>query len=341
VSRSTGRARAIAGLVVAGVFVFLLARGVEWAEVRRALAGASVWPLALGLVALAVDMAARITRWWWMLRAAEPGLPLASCVRPFLGSLALNNTVPLRAGDVVRAVGFRRTLGAPVAHVAGTLVLERLLDLLVLLAILLAGVAGTRGVFPRGFLVAAGVAGVAALAALVALTFFPGPITGLIRRSMARLFGGRPWLPAVSRAVNQVAAALALLRSPGRAARLLGLSLVAWLLEGCVFACAAWSLGLGVPWPAPWLALGAATLATLLPSSPGYVGTFDYFATLALTAYGAPAAGAAAFAVVTHLMLWAPVTLAGFAALAAVRERPVPSADSSQARFQAESRASA
>jgi hypothetical protein len=79
----------------------------------------------------------------------------------------------------------------------------------------------------------------------------------------------------------------------------------------------------------------------LLPSSPGYVGTFDYFASLALTAYGAPVAGAAAFAVVTHLMLWAPVTVAGFAALAAVRERSAPSADPGQTRLQAESRASA
>lgn len=340
-SRSSGRARAIAGLVVAGVFVFLLARRVEWSGVRRALAGASLWPLALGLVALAADMAARITRWWWMLRAAEPELPLASCVRPFLGSLALNNTVPLRAGDVVRAVGFRRALGAPVAHVAGTLVLERLLDLLVLLAILLAGVAGTRGVFPHAFLVAAGGAGALALAALLALTFLPGPITSVIRRTMTRFFRGRPWLPAMSRAVDQIAAALALLRSPGRAARLLGMSLVAWLLEGLVFACAAWSLGLGVPWPAPWLALGAATLATLLPSSPGYVGTFDYFASLALSAYGAPAAGAAAFALITHLMLWAPVTVAGFAALAAMRESAAPSTKAAEARLPAEGGVSA
>jgi len=327
-------ARAIAGLAVAGLFVALLARRVAWAGVRHALAGASPWPLVLGLVALTADMAARITRWWLMLRAAEPDLPLASCVRPFLGSLSLNNTMPLRAGDVVRVVGFRRTLRAPVAHVAGTLVLERMLDLLVLLAILLAGVAGTRGVFPHAFLVAAAAAGALALTTLLALTFLPGPITALIRRSMARLFGGRPWLPAGGRAVDQIAAACALLRSPGRAARLLGLSLVAWVLEGLVFVCAAWSLGLGVPWPAPWLALGAATLATLLPSSPGYVGTFDYFASLGLIAYGARAEGAAAFALVTHLMLWVPVTIVGLGALATARRaRPVERSPRAVARL--------
>jgi glycosyltransferase 2 family protein len=317
-------ARAIAGLAVAGLFVALLARRVAWAGVRHALAGASPWPLVLGLAALTCDMAARITRWWLMLRAVEPDLPLASCVRPFLGSLSLNNTMPLRAGDIVRVVGFRRTLRAPVAHVAGTLVLERMLDLLVLLAILLAGVAGNRGAFPRPFLVAARAAGALTLAVLLALTLCPGPITGLLRRGMAKAFDGRSWLPGVTRAVDQVAAALALLRSPARAARLVGLSVAAWLLEGAVFACAAWSLHLGVPWQAPWLALGAGTLATLLPSSPGYVGTFDYFASLGLIAYGAPAEGAAAFALVTHLLLWVPVTVVGLAALATSRRaRPV------------------
>jgi uncharacterized membrane protein YbhN (UPF0104 family) len=72
---------------------------------------------------------------------------------------------------------------------------------------------------------------------------------------------------------------------------------------------------MNVPWAAPWLSLGAATLATLLPSSPGYVGTFDYFATLGFTAYGASAALATAVALLTHVLLWLPVTVAGFIAL--------------------------
>jgi len=287
--RSTQRyGRALVGLIVAGLFVVLLARRVDWPEVRRVLAGAEWWPLVLGLVALAADMGARITRWWWMLRAAQPELPLASCVRPFLGSLALNNTVPLRAGDLVRVVGFRQTLRAPTAHVAGTLVLERMLDLLVLLAILFLGVLGTSGVFPHGFIVLAGLAGIVAIGLLLSLTFFPDAITSLVHRLLARLFTGRSWLPALSRVVSQLAGSLALLRSPRRAVRLLGLSVLAWILEGAVFASVALSLRLHVPWAAPWLSLGAGTLATLLPSSPGYVGTFDYFASLGLTAYGVP-----------------------------------------------------
>jgi glycosyltransferase 2 family protein len=316
VSRFRRWGRALAGFAIAALFLTLLARRVDWPEVRQVLAGAAWLPLALGLAALAGDMCARIYRWCSMLRAVEPDLPFKTCVRPFLGSLALNNTVPLRAGDVVRVFGFRQTLRAPTAHVVGTLVLERILDLLVLLAILLLGVSGTSGVFPSAFILVAWVVGAVALVSLLAITLFPGAIAGLAQRLVAMLFARRSWAPAAARAVGQLTDSLALLRSPPRALRLLGLSMLAWILEGAVFACVAWSLHIQVPWPAPWLSLGSGTLATLLPSSPGYVGTFDYFASLGLTAYGASPAAAAAFALLAHLMLWLPVTIGGFLALA-------------------------
>jgi glycosyltransferase 2 family protein len=324
--------RTAAGLLVAALFVTLLARRVDWSEVRRVLAGAQWAPLMIGLLALAGDMTARIIRWWVMLRAAEPELSLGSCVRPLLGSLALNNTVPLRAGDVVRIFGFKQTLRAPTAHIVGTLVLERMLDLLVLVAILFVGVLGTSGIFPRPFMLLAAAAGIAAVAGLLAITLFPDAITSLVQRLVTHLFAGRKWLPVATGAVAQLTASLALLRLPARAVRLLGLSFLAWFLEGAVFACVARSLQISVHWTAPWLSLGAATLATLLPSSPGYVGTFDYFASLGLTAYGAPPSVATAFALLTHLMLWLPVTLVGFIAILVHRGGKTPASLGSELR---------
>ncbi len=278
------------------------------------LAGAS-WPaLVLAVLALTADMGARITRWWWMLRPVQPELSWGSCARPFLASLALNNTVPLRAGDVVRIFGFQRTLRAPVVHIAGTLVLERMLDLLVLLAVLFLSVLGTSGVFPRPFLLLAYGAGALCLVVLVAITLLPDRLTSIARAVAERVLPG-PWVSKLGPILTQLTASLSLLRSPRRAISLLGISVVAWMLEAAVFAFALWSLHIPVPWPAAWLALAAATLATLLPSSPGYVGTFDYFASLGLTAYGAGRSAAAAFAVLAHLILWLPVTVAGFAVL--------------------------
>jgi glycosyltransferase 2 family protein len=305
----------VAGLIVAAVFLWLLARRVNWPEVEGVLADADWRLLLLALLALTADMGVRITRWWLMLRTIEPALPVSSCIRPFLASLALNNTVPFRAGDVVRVFGFRRALGAPAAHVVGTLVLERLLDLLVLLAILFICLLGISDVFPRSFLLGAGLAGSVALLALAVLTLFPAAITHGLQALVRRVFGRRQWAPAASKAVAQLTDSVGLLRQPGQAARLLGLTLLAWILEGAVFASVIASLHIDAGWAAAGLSLGAGTLATLLPSSPGYVGTFDYFAALGLTGYGVTPAAATAFALLVHLVLWVPVTCVGLALL--------------------------
>lgn len=307
--------RPILGAGIGLVFAVLLARRVEWEAVARLLAGAEAAPLALALAALGAGIGLRIVRWWWMLRAFDPGLRLASCARPFLVSLALNNTVPLRAGDVVRVVGFGRALRAPAARVLGTLLIERLLDLLVLLLVFFLTLLGAARVFPRGFVLAAGVAGLGATAALLVLLAFPGGVARAAERLVSRAQGRSRRAERIAPLARQLVESLGVLGSSGRSAALLGLSLLAWIAEGSVFAAAAVSLGMTFPWPAPWLALGAATLSTLLPGAPGYVGTFDWFATLGFVAYGTDRSAAAAAALLIHVLLWLPVTVTGLALL--------------------------
>jgi len=159
--------RPLVGVVVAALFVWLLATRVEWGAVRRVLVAASPGPLVLGLGLFGAGIAVRVVRWWWMLRAFEPRLAPWRCARPYLVSLALNNTMPLRAGDLVRTFGFRGELRAPPGRVLGTLVIERVLDLLVLLAVFFVGLLGAAsGVVPRAYVTAGAVAGAAAVGAI-------------------------------------------------------------------------------------------------------------------------------------------------------------------------------
>jgi hypothetical protein len=78
-----------------------------------------------------------------------------------------------------------------------------------------------------------------------------------------------------------------------------------------MYAAVAWALHTAVAPAGPWFAMTTGTLATLIPSSPGYVGTFDYFAMLGLMAYGAARTAATAHALLVHVILWVPVTAAG------------------------------
>ncbi|HEX5386593.1 MAG TPA: lysylphosphatidylglycerol synthase transmembrane domain-containing protein [Gemmatimonadales bacterium] len=314
--------RPVLGLVVAGLFVWLIARRVEWAAVSRVLSSASAAPLALGLLFFAAGIGVRVLRWWWMLRGFEPDLAARRCARPFLVGLAVNNTVPFRAGDLVRAFGFRHALRSPPGRVLGTLVIERVLDGVVLIAIFFIGLLGAAsGVVPAAYVSAGATAGAIGLAAIVTLVVAPGWVARRLERARSRLEAraGGGLVARVAGGATHFVEALGTLQSPARAVQLLGLSALAWTLEGGLYAAVAASLHATVAPLAPWFSLATGTLATLLPSSPGYVGTFDYFTMLGLTAYGADRSVAAAFALLTHVLLWLPITAAGALLLLAPR----------------------
>jgi uncharacterized protein (TIRG00374 family) len=304
--------RPIVGFAVTALFVWLLTLQVDARLLRVAFARLSPAYALLGVTFLAAGYFLRIVRWWRLLRVLDSEVRVSACVWPFLVSVAANNLLPFRAGDALRVVGFRRELRAPAMRVLGTLVIERLLDLTMLLAIFFTALLGVpAGVVPEAFVrVAALLAGVTA-AALIGLVLFAGHA-----RQLAGWILARPVVPSEAAArlaphLDNLLGTLGMLKSPLLSLQLLGLSAAVWAFEGLVFVTVAAALHVGGAATAPWFALALGTLATLLPSSPGYVGTFDYFAVLGLTAYGADRETATAFAVVVHLVLWLPLTLAG------------------------------
>ncbi len=89
-----------------------------------------------------------------------------------------------------------------------------------------------------------------------------------------------------------------------------------------MFATVAAGIRAGAEPMGPWFSLAAGTLATTIPSAPGHVGTFDWFAAQGLEAYGTSAEVAIAFALTVHAVLWVSTTAAGLFCLLAGGIRP-------------------
>jgi uncharacterized membrane protein YbhN (UPF0104 family) len=110
------------------------------------------------------------------------------------------------------------------------------------------------------------------------------------------------------------AALLASFQAMSRAPVLVGifaLSLLAWAGETGLFLAFLKGFGISATPASAAIVMTMATLATLVPSSPGYVGPFHLAAYAAMTILGSPADMAASFAVLTHAGLWLSTTLAG------------------------------
>lgn len=301
--------RPILGLAVASGLIWWLLRGLDRTRFSDALVGISPLWLFAGVASLACGYACRIARWRALLVASGATVGWQACGGTFLASYALNNVLPLRAGDALRATAFRGELGLGAAAVAATLVVERLLDLAMVAGLLALALAYTTSAstYNGWRLITCSLAGGAALLVTAACITGPWVAARLARSRLA--------------ALAPFAAGLAALRNPRLRWSCLGLSLMAWVGEAGTAWCGLQALGMHPTPGVAALAIGAGTLATLLPGPPGHVGTFHTGFGLGLAAAGVAREPALAAAIIVHAMIWLPITATGGAWLLLSRRR--------------------
>lgn len=307
-------ARISVGVAVSAVLLALLLKAVDPAQLVDDIRQ-SDWRLLLPATALYfVGVWVRSIRWSLLLPRETRNQ--ANIFRALIVGFTVNNVVPIRLGEIGRAYLLARWDGVPYGSTIASIVVERILDGLTLSALL---VLGMLFVSPPAYLVG--------LAAALAAVFVGGAIGVAIAawRTSALVAVAAwvaRWLPArlgllLVRLAEGFAGSLGVIRGVPLLLTLAGLSLVAWMIELSVF----WLLMLAFPIQ-PSFADAAivgtlANFATAIPSSPGYVGTFDG-AIVRVLGDLQPAVStgvAAAYALVLHAVLFIPVTLVGIAIL--------------------------
>lgn len=299
------------GATIAWLFIWLIFRNISLDEIKKAFIDANLSFVVVAVFAFFVGYSCRIERWRVMLAYENHALLWKDCAGPLMASVAANNILPFRAGDLLRAFGFNRRLGISAATSLTTLFVERLLDLLMVVSFLGLALAYFGMEYSKfvgvggGFLILAG----ATILLLLTLPSLFKPVAFWLCRLVSTL------LPKIGERIHaefQKVFTVLDHTSKGRTMlRLIFWSLLAWIAEGFVF----WFVALSLPSIsndlAAWLALPVGTLATVIPSTPGYVGTFDYFTAQAMAALGNTSAGSTAFAFLVHAVLWLPPSITG------------------------------
>ncbi|HEY1043031.1 MAG TPA: lysylphosphatidylglycerol synthase transmembrane domain-containing protein [Telluria sp.] len=307
----------VLGIALAAAFLWLVLRQISLGDIRAAFFSASTTLILVAVAAFCAGYACRIERWRRMLAHDNPALRWSDCAGPFMGCVATNNVLPFRAGDVLRAFGFNRRLGTTAAASLATVLVERLLDLLMVTAFLGLALAWF-GMSSSRLLGVGGAFLVAGAAVILLVLLFPSlfkPVALAAVRLLSTLAPGAG--ARVRGQIDRLFGALEYMASGATMPALVVWSALAWMAEGAVF----WLCALALPSIAQplaaWLALPIGTLATVIPSTPGFVGTFDYFVMQAMAAQGNTAASATAYALLVHTVLWLPPTILGGAYLLA------------------------
>ncbi|MCB2225986.1 MAG: flippase-like domain-containing protein [Desulfarculaceae bacterium] len=285
-----------------------------------------MWMLIKGLNPLYVLMVTALQAWIFYLRSQRWQVLLGPVKRCLVGDLysanligfMANNILPARLGELVRAYAADRISGVPASSALATLVIERILDGMTILAFFFAALiftdpAAQAGPFNVIYLRAAGLSLLAAylgvLAVLGALYRWPTATVGWLAGLAGRLS------PKLGQKVAEVLAhftqGLALLGRGRHLPLLLAQSVALWLLmylAGYLFLPA---VGLPHSLLMAAMVLAGGMLAAAVPAGPGYIGTTQLAVTWALMMAGADQERAAAYSLLFWACLYFPVVAAG------------------------------
>ncbi len=298
--------------------IWFVTRDADLAEIRTALQQSRPQYIVLGLMVIAVTIIAKAWRWRLLFQPGE-GAP---SFRHLFWALSLgqlvNTAVPfLRLGEVARVYDFGAQTNQSRARALGTLVVEKVLDLIMLvltLGLLIPFLVIPDFVSQSGLIMA--VVGLVALLALIMIAFRTDLALRFITATASPLpqsLKGR-LLPIVVTGLDGLSA----LRS--------GSAIFALLVISAIIAL----LSIATPWilfPALNIKLGiipaaaihvVLTVGTLPPSTPARVGVFEFLVAFMLRFFGIEnSAVILTYTIIYHLVVIIPQIV--FGGLAAAR----------------------
>ncbi len=292
-----------AGIVLGGLFLWLAVRHINADEVAAALRQMDGKWLVAGVAFYLAAIALRCLRWGVLLRATD-NVKWAHAAEALLTGFAANYVLPGRVGELFRADYARRVFNMSRFTSLGTIVVERVCDGIVLVCALWIGFAwilSTRVMSPEK-------SWVLLVGAMSTMMF--GAAMGFIlvaHRIDLRRFG-------ISESIalrwdQLIEGVTSVLR--GNATIVAVCSIGVWSLEAIALAAVVRSFDVSLMPPETLMLLGLASLSTLVPTAPGYVGTYQLVFGHVFQIFGYPQTIGVVAATAVQIFCFGTVTILG------------------------------
>ena len=311
---------AVAGIGLSALFLWLAVRNADLDAVRQALEDAQLGYVFLAVLVLGIGYGFQSARWRRIADARH--LRLRAFYGMLLGGLACNNVLPVRIGEFLRAGWLSRDAPMSGGRAFGSVVLDRACDVVTVGALFAISV---QVVASAAWLVRLGVGALLVMLAIAAILVFARIYAG--RRSAIR--APRQPRGRVAKVLRDTVEMLGEPIGRRRAATWIALTACTWSLSSVATALVARSVGIELAPLEAVFVTSALALGVAIPSSPGYIGTYQWLGVAALGLLDIPVEQALAFSILMQASWYVPTTLVGgaFIGVRALRGRPVHEAD--------------
>jgi len=299
----------LVGGVISAVCIALLLRSVDLEMTPDSFARAEVRWLLVALACIGGSLFMRCWK-WQLLFLPDDRISLGGSFNAALIGYMFNTVLPGRVGELVRATLISRTEGVGVTRALGTIFIEKILDILVLLALL--GMLVLVSPLPA-WITAAGVTASVAFISL-AVVFFGlsgarAQTVVFVQRRIDPLPAARRVRP--SRFVDALLGSARSLSRPNLILLQLLTSAGLWAFSWLTAAAALRAFHVDVPWTAVTLLIVTTNLGMTVPSAPGYIGVYEAVAVSTLAIFGVDPGPALGVALALHVLGFGSFTVIG------------------------------
>ena len=300
----------VLGCSISGLALWWILGSIEGKDVAAAFRSADLAWLVLGVFLTVLSYLTRAFRWPYFFKSAPPRF--ADSWRCLILGFFMNNVLPARLGEFVRAhLGGRATKHSR-TMVLATIAAERLADGLAIS--LLFAALFTLGTRPseaaEGRALFSVAYGFVAVGLVTALVIAKREFAFRLIEKFSAILPGKFSKYSLSRVKHFIEGLEPLLRFSSFI-RLAALSTLIWLIELTVYACVSIAFHQDMSIGGLGLFLAVVNFSSLIPAAPGGIGTIEAMATLALVHIGIPNEIALAMVVSQHLMQWLVVGVPG------------------------------
>jgi uncharacterized protein (TIRG00374 family) len=307
----------IVALTLAGVLLYYSLRGIDWRQVWLTLKTTRLDYLALMAITSTGSLVLRALRWRVLLQSGGP-VSVATAFWATCAGYFGNSYLPARAGELIRTMMVDAEAGLGRAFVLTTALSERMVDAITLVFVsslvllTLPSRPGWYGSAARPFAII-GISGALGIAILPRLE-------GLWKYLLERTPVPERLREKLHRILEQILFGLRAFHDGRRLLVFMSLTAVIWILDAVSFTMGGLSVGISLTPAMACLLITGLGLGSALPSTPGYVGIYQFVAVNVLTPFGFSGASVIAFMVLVQVLQYVTTGLWGLLALGRFRK---------------------
>lgn len=296
------------GIAISILFLYLAIKGIAWQNVGKVLKEASYFFILPAILIHFISFLLRAAKWSMITSKIKKVKTLELFPLVTIG-LAMNNILPLRAGEFGRIFLLSKKFDISPVDAGITIVLERIFDIVGLIGVVLIFIHLHKWPGMVNILISSATI-------FIVLFLVITPLLLYYSKTILSLSIINKYLdiPIFSKIATQILGAKDTYFKFHDIKLLLSISLLSmclWVLEGLSYYVLSFVFNMHISLVDFIFVCAIVNLSSAIPSSPGFIGTFEFFTTTLLIFLGVSKTLALSYTLILHVELLLPVTIVG------------------------------